>query len=85
MSCFVTASTRESRSPVKIGEVEVRPGDYVVADGSAVVFIRPEHIEQVLEAAESIAACEAAMAAALRSGKPISEVMGTSYEHMLKS
>jgi len=40
---------------------------------------------EALEAAESIAACEAAMAAALRAGKPITEVMGTSYEHMLKS
>lgn len=74
-----------SNAPVEIGDVQVRPGDYVVADGSAVVFIRPEHIEQVLEAAESIAAREAAMAAALRSGKPIGEVMGTNYEHMLKS
>ena len=72
-------------APVEIGDVQVRPGDYVIADGSAVVFIRPEHIEQVLEAAESIAAREAAMAAALRAGKPITEVMGASYEHMLKS
>jgi len=74
-----------SNAPVEIGDIQVRPGDYVVADGSAVVFIRPEHVENVLEAAESIAAREAAMAAALRSGRPITEVMGASYEHMLKS
>jgi 4-hydroxy-4-methyl-2-oxoglutarate aldolase len=74
-----------SNEPVTIGDIQVRPGDYVVADGSAVVFIRPEHVEKVLEAAESIAAREAAMAAALRAGQPITEVMGASYEHMLRS
>jgi len=74
-----------SSAPVEIGDVEVHPGDYVVADSSAIVFIRPEHLEQVLEAAEAIAAREAAMAAALRAGKPIGEVMGANYEHMLKS
>jgi len=74
-----------SNAPVEIGDIQVRPGDYVVAGGSAVGFMRPEHVENVLEAAESIAAREAAMAAALRSGRPITEVMGASYEHMLKS
>ncbi len=71
--------------PVEIGAVIVNPGDYVIADGSAVVFIKPEHIEQVLAAAEAIAAREAAMAQALRDGRPITEVMGASYEHMLKA
>lgn len=74
-----------SGAPVEIGDIQVRPGDYVVADGSAVVFIRPEHVEKVLENAESIAAREAAMAAALRAGKPVTEVMGASYEHMLRT
>ena len=72
-----------TNGPVAIGTVSVNPGDYVIADGSAVVFIRPEHIEQVLAAAESIAAREAAMAQALRAGRPITEVMGANYEHML--
>jgi 4-hydroxy-4-methyl-2-oxoglutarate aldolase len=74
-----------SSAPVEIGDVQVRPGDYVVADGSAVIFIRPEHIEKVLEAAESIVARETAMTAARRDGQPITQVMGASYEHMLKS
>jgi 4-hydroxy-4-methyl-2-oxoglutarate aldolase len=73
-----------TNGPVEIGAVTVNPGDYVIADGSAVVFIKPEHIEQVLAAAESIAAREAAMAKALRAGRPITEVMGADYEHMLK-
>ena len=71
--------------PVRIGDVAVDPGDYVLADGSAVIFIAPAEIERVLEAAESIAAREAAMIAALQAGKPITDVMGASYEHMLKA
>lgn len=74
-----------TNGPVEIGTVTVHPGDYVIADGSGVVFIRAEDIERVLEAAEFIAAREAAMAAALRAGRPITEVMGANYEHMLKA
>ncbi len=70
--------------PVQVGEAEVHPGDYVIADGSAVIFIPPADIERVLDAAEYIAAREAAMAEALRAGKPVTEVMGANYEHLLK-
>lgn len=70
--------------PVQVGDIEVRPGDYVIADGSAVAFIRTENIAAVLEAAEAIVAREAAMTQALREGKPITEVMGANYEHMLR-
>lgn len=73
-----------TNGPVEIGTVTVNPGDYVIADGSGVVFIKAEDIERVLAAAESIAGREAAMAEALRAGRPITEVMGASYEHMLK-
>jgi len=73
-----------TNGPVTIGEIGVSAGDYVIADGSAVAFIRPADIERVLEAAELIAGREALMAKALREGKPITEVMGASYEHMLK-
>jgi 4-hydroxy-4-methyl-2-oxoglutarate aldolase len=70
--------------PVRIGDVEVRAGDYVVADASAAVFIRSGDITAVLDAAEYIAGREAAMAAALQAGSPITEVMGANYEHLLK-
>lgn len=73
-----------TNEPVMIGDVRVAPGDYVVADGSAVVFVRAEDIDRALEAAELIAGREALMAQALREGKPITEVMGATYEHMLK-
>ena len=70
--------------PITVGDVAVSPGDYVVADGSAVVFVTANEISRVLDAAETIAARETAMAEALRSGTPISQVMGKSYETMLK-
>lgn len=67
------------------GQVEVHPGDYVLADRSAVIVIATAHIERVLEAAEMIVAKEAAMAKAILSGTPIGEVMGGNYEHMLEN
>ena len=70
--------------PITVGDVTVNPGDFVVADGSAVVFVARGEVERVLEAAEAIAARERAMVAALREGTPISEVMGRNYENMLK-
>jgi 4-hydroxy-4-methyl-2-oxoglutarate aldolase len=73
-----------SGDPVTVGDVTVRQGDYVVADGSGVVFVTEANVARVLEAAEAIVEREEAMAAALREGKPISQVMGASYEHMLK-
>jgi 4-hydroxy-4-methyl-2-oxoglutarate aldolase len=71
--------------PITVGKMEVKPGDYAIADGSGVIFISAENIEKVLATAESIFAREAAMAQALREGKPITEVMGANYEDMLKS
>ena len=70
--------------PITVGDVQVSPGDFVVADGSGVVFVRAADVERVLDAAEAIAAKERAMVAALREGTPISEVMGRNYETMLK-
>jgi regulator of RNase E activity RraA len=69
--------------PITVGDVTVTPGDFVVADASAVVFVAAANIDRVLEAAEAIAARERAMVAALREGTPISEVMGRTYETML--
>jgi regulator of RNase E activity RraA len=75
---------KATNEPITVGGIEVKPGDYVAADRSAVVFIAPDNIEKVLEAAEAIVAREQAMAAALRAGTPVGEVMGGGYEHMLK-
>lgn len=78
---IVEVATNET---VRVGEIAVSPGDYVVADASAVVFVPQGEILRVLDAAETIVAREEAMAQALREGKPISQVMGANYETMLK-
>ncbi len=70
--------------PVDIGGVTVSPGDYALADGSAIVFLAAADAARVVEAAEAIAGREAAMAEALHAGRRITEVMGAAYEHMLK-
>lgn len=71
-------------SPDAGGQVTVHPGDYVLADRSAVIIIPQADIERVLQTAEMIVAKEAAMAKAILAGTPIGEVMGGSYEHMLE-
>jgi regulator of RNase E activity RraA len=70
--------------PIAVGGVTVSPGDYVVADASAVVFVSAGDIDRVLDAAEGIAARENAMVRALRAGAPIGQVMDRRYETMLK-
>lgn len=73
----------ECNGPVTIRDVSVNPGDYVLADASGVAFIPADDAARVLDAAEAIAAREAAMAKALLAGRSITEVMGADYEHML--
>ena len=74
----------ETGGAVQIGDVAVRMGDHVIADGSAVVFIDAGHIARILDVAEQIAAREAAMSKMLMQGMPITRVMGADYEEMLK-
>ena len=64
--------------------VQVHPGDLVVADGSGVVFVPLPKEEEVVSEAEKIAHRESLMAAEIRKGRAVSEVMGLSYESMLQ-
>jgi regulator of RNase E activity RraA len=73
-----------TNAAITVGDVTVHPGDFVVADGSGVVFIAHGEVARVLETAEAVAARERAMVAALRDGTPIGQVMGGDYETMLK-
>jgi regulator of RNase E activity RraA len=70
--------------PITVDEIAVSPGDFVVADGTGVVFVAARDVAAVLDAAEAIADRERAMVAALNEGQPITQVMGKSYETMLK-
>jgi regulator of RNase E activity RraA len=70
---------------VTVGELEVRSGDYVIADRSGVAFVQASQMPALLDAAERIASREAKMAEAILAGAPVSEVMGASYENLLKA
>jgi len=70
--------------PVMVGDNEVYTGDYVIADGSGVCFIPAAHAGEVISKAEMIAEKERLMTQDVLAGKPVSEVMGTNYEDMLK-
>jgi 4-hydroxy-4-methyl-2-oxoglutarate aldolase len=63
--------------PIVVGDVPVSPGDYVVA-------VKAGDIERVLDAAEVIADRERQMVADLKNGLPATQVMGQTYETMLK-
>lgn len=62
-------------APVQVCGVAVDSGDFVIADVNGVVFVAAEHAERVVELAQRIVAREAAMAAAVREGRDVSEVM----------
>jgi regulator of RNase E activity RraA len=78
--------TQETRwgEPIEFGGVAVACRDYVIADSTGVVFVGAADIHWVLDAAEAIAEREASMAAAIADGVPASDVMGDSYETMLR-
>jgi 4-hydroxy-4-methyl-2-oxoglutarate aldolase len=70
---------------IRIGDVQVRPGDIVMADINGVVIIPVEKLDEVLEAAEEILQKEEAMVEELRKGVPVLEVdQKYAYEAMLK-
>lgn len=62
----------------------VADGDWVLADGSGVVFVALAKLDEVLATAERIFAREQLMARDISSGRPIGDVMGADYEDMLK-
>jgi len=70
---------------VRIGDIQVRPGDIILADINGVVIIPVEKLEEVLKAAEEILEKEEAMVADLRKGVSVLEVdQKYAYESMLK-
>lgn len=69
---------------ISFAGVQVHPGDLVIADASGVVFIPRAREADVIAQAEALAEREARMAAAIRSGRSIVEVMESmGYESML--
>jgi regulator of RNase E activity RraA len=69
--------------PIRVGDLTVHPDDYVIADWSGVVFFSAARAEEVIATGESLMAREAQMAADVRAGKSVIDVMGANYETML--
>ena len=70
---------------IRVGDVQVSPGDVILADINGVVIIPISRLDEVLEAAEDILAKELAMIAELQKGVPMLEVdQKFAYEAMLK-
>jgi 4-hydroxy-4-methyl-2-oxoglutarate aldolase len=70
---------------IRVGDVQVSPGDVILADINGVVIIPSARLDEVLEAAEGILAKELAMIEELKKGVPMLEVdQKFAYESMLK-
>lgn len=70
---------------IRLGDVQVRPGDILVGDINGLVVIPPEKIEEVISAAEEIFTKEELMKADILKGMDILEVDSKyNYEQMLK-
>jgi 4-hydroxy-4-methyl-2-oxoglutarate aldolase len=69
---------------IEFAGVQVHAGDLVIADGSGVVIIPRSKEEEVVRAAEAVAATEARMAEGIRQGMSVLEVLEKlGYEQML--
>jgi 4-hydroxy-4-methyl-2-oxoglutarate aldolase len=70
--------------PIDLAGVRVAPGDLVMGDRSGVVVVAARLLAKIIPAGERIKEREDAMAADVRAGRPVTEVMGASYESMLQ-
>lgn len=59
---------RSFQEPVVIGEVEVVPGDIIIADFDGILAVAREDAERVLLAAENVSSSEAKVRAEMQSG-----------------
>jgi len=64
-----------SGQPVQMAGVTVCEDDYVIADACGTVFVAAARVADVLELSERIDRRQSAMVAAVRAGRPVSEVM----------
>lgn len=70
--------------PVTIDGIAVAPGDWVLADGTGMVFLPADRAAEVIAKAEDLFAKEAAMLKAVEAGTPVGQVMAGNYERMLE-
>lgn len=65
---------RELQTPIRIGEIGVLPGDFILGDVDGVVVIPEPLTEEVLREGEEKMRNESGMRRALRKGMPLKEV-----------
>ena len=71
--------------PIRLGDVQVRPGDILVGDVNGVIVIPPENMDEVLSEAEKIMEKEESMKKDILAGVDILEVdRKYGYEKMLE-
>jgi 4-hydroxy-4-methyl-2-oxoglutarate aldolase len=70
-------------APVSLGDVEVRTGDLVVADGSGVAVVPIEAVAAVARKARELVERESRMRSELLAGASVEEVLGQGYQRML--
>jgi 4-hydroxy-4-methyl-2-oxoglutarate aldolase len=67
--------------PVRLGDVEVRPGEIVVGDDDGIVVLSDEELDTALEAAQAIQRREDAIRAAMRNGTSLFDQLNF-HEHV---
>jgi regulator of RNase E activity RraA len=77
-------SEKSFNEPVQISGVLVRPADFVVADSSGVVFLPQDKAADVVRTALEMAEREEKMVQLIRAGEPVSRVLDSKYERMIK-
>lgn len=64
-----------SMQPIKWGDVEICPGDWIIADNDGVVIIEQRHVGDVLAKASELARMEERIAARIRDGMTVAEAV----------
>jgi 4-hydroxy-4-methyl-2-oxoglutarate aldolase len=78
----VTGYQQPVRLPgATVPRVEVRPGDFVLADQDGVLIVPDEHVERVLSRAEELTDTETQIRAALRAGSTLAQCL-RKYGHV---
>jgi 4-hydroxy-4-methyl-2-oxoglutarate aldolase len=83
----VTARNRvvevSTNQPIEIEGITVKPGDYVLGDGSGIVFVPADRFADLLSTTRELLAFEDGVRTAVSTGRPIGDVMNQGYETLL--
>jgi len=75
---------KSTNTEIRIRGVLVRPTDYVISDGSGVVFIPSNKVESVINMAEKFEKKERLILNQILQGSSVADAIGRNYENMLK-